>query len=93
MPKEINDPDSFLALYRRALHVRRTLQNAEQLEWIDTGRADVLHFRRPNGWAVVTNFVAAPYGLDGANVLIASAEITTEDLPGESTAWLGERGI
>ncbi len=90
---EINDPDSFLSLYRHALHLRRTLQTAEQLDWIDTGRADVLHFRRPNGWEVVTNFGEEPYGLDGANVLIASGKITTGDLPGESTAWLGEGKI
>ena len=32
------------------------LQGAEELEWIDSGRDDVLWFRRPGGWEVVTNF-------------------------------------
>ena len=36
----------------------------KQLEWVDTGRDDVLWFRRPGGWEVVTNFGAEPFPLD-----------------------------
>ena len=46
------DPHSTLNLYRKALRLRRELQTAEDLEWIETGRGDVLAFARPNGWRV-----------------------------------------
>ncbi|MDO5734897.1 MAG: alpha-amylase family glycosyl hydrolase [Propionibacteriaceae bacterium] len=82
------DTGSSLSLYRRALQLRRALQTGEQLEWIDSGRADVLRFRRPNGWEVVTNFGTEPYELDRADVLVSTREVTDGTLPGESTAWL-----
>ena len=40
------DPDSTLAFYRRALRERRNLDPAAPLEWVPTGRADALAFRR-----------------------------------------------
>ncbi|MFC5929223.1 alpha-amylase [Cryobacterium melibiosiphilum] len=61
---ESDDPESSLELYRRALALRRSLQTDEHLEWIPSGRADVLRFRRPNGWQVVTNFGTEPYPID-----------------------------
>ena len=65
------DPDSTLNLYRRALALRHELQTGEELEWIETGRDDVLRFARPNGWQVVTNFGTEPYPF-GADVRRAS---------------------
>lgn len=88
---EGDNPDSSLSLYRRALHLRRTLQTGEQLEWIDTGHADVLRFRRPNGWEVVTNFGTDPRLIGSGDVLIATDEVTDGMLPGESTVWLAPR--
>lgn len=80
-----------LTLYRRALALRHELQTAEELEWIETGRADVLWFERPNGWAVVTNFGSEPYALDCGGVVLASAEAPTGVVPGESTVWIFSR--
>jgi alpha-glucosidase len=89
------DPGSTLALYREALRLRHDLLAPERLEWIETGRDDVLHFARPNGWQVVMNFGTEPYVLgggsaeDGASVVLASRrEAPTGVVPGESTVWL-----
>ncbi|WP_431804913.1 glycoside hydrolase family 13 protein [Microbacterium sp. bgisy203] len=86
---EDGDPDSTLSLYRRALALRHELQTAEDLEWIETGRADVLHFRRPNGWEVVTNFGTEPFALDAGEVLVSSGRSGSAGaVPGETTVWL-----
>lgn len=81
------DPGSTLALYRDALHLRRTLQAEESLAWIETDHDDVLRFRRPNGWEVVTNFAATPVPLPAGRVVLASGPVGDE-LPGETTVWL-----
>lgn len=83
-----DDPHSTLALYRRALRVRRTLLTEESLEWIDTGRDDVVHFVRPNGWQIVTTFGSAPYPLPAGTVVLSSGPTDGSTLPGESTAWI-----
>ena len=90
---EAHDPASTLSLYRRALALRHDLQAAEELTWVETHRADVLHFARPNGWQVVTNFGAEPYALpaDAGRVVLSSAGddgASTGVVPGETTVWL-----
>ncbi len=93
--REAADPGSTLSLYREALALRRRLQSEERLEWIETGRDDVLHFARPSGWQVVTNFGTEPYPLpDGSRVLLAStggerAPRAGGEVAGESTVWIG----
>ncbi|WP_203136935.1 glycoside hydrolase family 13 protein [Microbacterium sp. JZ31] len=86
------DPSSTLSLYRRALALRHELQAPEQLEWVETGRPDVLWFRRPNGWQVVTNFGTEPYELadapDDADVVLSSDGATRSSVPGETTIWI-----
>ena len=67
---EAADPASTLSLYRDALALRHALQGAEELEWVSTDRADVLHFRRPNGWEIVLNFGTEPVALPAGEVLI-----------------------
>ena len=59
------DAESSLEFYRRALALRRHLQAAEELEWLDTEAdlCDVLHFARPGGWQSITNFGAGPVPL------------------------------
>ncbi|WP_426764538.1 glycoside hydrolase family 13 protein [Pseudarthrobacter sp. 1G09] len=83
-----NREDSTLSLYRRALSLRWELQSAETLEWLETGRDDVLAFRRPNGWTSVTNFGAEPFALPAGRLLVASSPIDGGELPGAATAWL-----
>ncbi|KIP90991.1 alpha-amylase [Microbacterium sp. MEJ108Y] len=85
---EAADPSSTLALYREALRLRHELQTEESLEWIETGRADVLRFARPNGWQIVTNFGSEPFdlGADAADVVLGS--VVDGALPGDSTVWI-----
>ncbi|ACL41559.1 alpha amylase catalytic region [Pseudarthrobacter chlorophenolicus A6] len=80
--------DSTLSLYRRALSLRWELQSAETLEWLETGREDVLAFRRPNGWTSVTNFGTEPFALPAGRLLVASSAVDGGELPGAATAWL-----
>jgi alpha-glucosidase len=85
---EEGDPASTLNLYRRALQLRRRLQGEEELQWVDTGRDDVLAFRRPGGWLNVTNFGAEPATLPTGDVVVASEPLDGVMLPGAATAWL-----
>ncbi|MCQ9165276.1 glycoside hydrolase family 13 protein [Arthrobacter sp. STN4] len=84
--------DSTLSMYRAALALRSRLQAAESLEWLETGREDVLAFRRPNGWTSITNFGTDPFTLPAGEVLLASAGLLPGSLPGSlpgaATAWL-----
>jgi alpha-glucosidase len=58
------------------------------LEWLETGRADVVAFRRPNGWTSVTNFGTEAFDLPAGEVLVASLPLKANALPGATTAWL-----
>ncbi|MGK9220475.1 MULTISPECIES: glycoside hydrolase family 13 protein [unclassified Microbacterium] len=83
------DPASTLGLYRAALRLRRELQSDETLAWHDElGRDDVLAFSRPGGWVSVTNFGDAPVALPDGEVVLASAPLDGDLLPGAATAWL-----
>ena len=84
------DPGSTLNLYREALRLRRLLQTGETLEWVDTGREDVLRFRRPNGWEVVTNFGTSPFELGAAadDAVLSTVALDGSALPGEATVWI-----
>lgn len=87
--RQMQDPDSPLSLYREALRLRHELQTTESLEWIETGRDDVLEYRRPNGWTVVTNFGVEPFALPGdRRSSLASGPLAGGALPGETTVWL-----
>ncbi|NVM94329.1 glycoside hydrolase family 13 protein [Arthrobacter wenxiniae] len=82
------DPASTLALYRRALELRRSLQTDETLEWVSNGRAELLHFVRPGGWQVVTNFGGTAVELPEGTVVLSSVPLDNGLLPAEATAWL-----
>jgi alpha-glucosidase len=89
--RQDEDPASTLSLYRRALALREELLAAEELEWVDSGRDDVLWFRRPGGWEVVTNFGSEPFALDDSNAVLASSATEPGVLPGATTVWLHRR--
>ncbi len=82
------DADSTLQMYRTALRLRRDLQTSEDLTWVETDSTDVLHFTRPNGWQVITNFGTKPYPLGADRVVVASAPLEGQAVPAESTVWL-----
>ncbi|APH46408.1 alpha-amylase [Microbacterium sp. 1.5R] len=85
---EAADPSSTLSLYREALRLRHELQTEESLEWIETGRPDVLRFARPNGWQIVTNFGTEPFdlGADAADVVLGT--VVDGAVPADSTVWI-----
>lgn len=88
--------DSTLSLYRRALHLRRTLQDAEEMEWVDDSieaphSDQVLHLRRPGGWDVITNFSTEPIPFDTSTAILTSEPLTDGVLPGETTIWCAPR--
>ncbi|ALE05211.1 alpha-amylase [Arthrobacter sp. ERGS1:01] len=80
--------DSTLNLYRKALELRRHLQGAEQLDWVENANPDVLHFARPDGWNVVTNFGATAVELPAGTVALSSVPLVDGKLPAAATAWL-----
>ena len=83
-----DDSTSSLALYRAALAMRRLLQTDESLTWVETGRDDVLAFRRSNGWTVFTNFGTEPFELpDGPPISLSSRHRDERILAGETTVW------
>lgn len=77
---------STLELYRDALHARRELQTSEGLTWLDHSD-NVLWFRRANGWNSLTNFGAESVVVPVAELILASAPIAGDVVPGESTIW------
>jgi alpha-glucosidase len=85
------DPSSMLNLYREALRLRRELPGLGDgpLEWIDGLGPDVLAFRRGASFAchVNTGEVSVPVPA-GTTVLLSSAPLEGDALPGDSTAWL-----
>lgn len=79
---------STLELYRQALRLRRELQAAEELTWLESPNGEVLHFSRPGGWQVVTNFGTEPVELPTGELLVSSGPLEGRRLPANSTVWL-----
>jgi alpha-glucosidase len=83
------DEGSMLALYRRALALRRTDPDlaSEAFTWLPS-EPDVLAFRRGDRFVSMTNLgageVRAP---EGAELLLASQELHDGCLPVDSTGW------
>lgn len=85
---QASNPESTLTLYREALRLRRRYQSDEHLAWIETGRDDVLHFARPNGWQVITNFGTTPYPVADGDVVLSSRQAPDGEVPAETTVWI-----
>jgi len=75
---------STLALYRRALALRRGVSGA--LEWHEIGPG-ALAFRRDN-FICVVNVESDPFELPKGEVLLASEPLSGDRLPAGSAAWL-----
>lgn len=85
------DPTSTLALYRRALRARRDLFAGETVEWLETGRDDVLAVRRGRGVAV-TVMGGDPFDppADWGSLVLRSDHADGGVLGPDVTAWLRE---
>lgn len=82
-----HDPMSTLGLYRNALALRRRIQSAEHLEWLDVG-PDGVGFRRSNGWVSITNFGAAPIPGPAQVILTSDPSLHYDGtIPPNTTVW------
>ncbi|HEY1179797.1 MAG TPA: glycoside hydrolase family 13 protein [Phytomonospora sp.] len=87
---EDGDPASMLNLYRRALRVRRgeSVLGHGPMAWLDAPDG-VLAFTREDQVTCVVNLSPEPVALpEGAEVLLASAELDGGALPTDSAVWL-----
>ncbi|SDE67817.1 glycoside hydrolase family 13 protein [Auraticoccus monumenti] len=83
-------PGSHLELYRAALGVRgqHPALGDGTLRWVDSG-PEVLHFSRGQGFECLVNFGEAPVELPaGAQVLVASGDVTSGVLDTDTAVWL-----
>ena len=82
------DPDSVLNRYRSALGARRLIEQGSSFEWLVTGRADVLAFRRGD-IVNVTVFAGPPFDVPGewGTALLSSAGSPSSRLEADSSGW------
>ena len=88
--RELDDPDSTLSLYRRAIELRH--QRPEfvglTLTWLDAG-PDAAVFRIDGGGLTCAlNTGAAPVELPAGEVLLSSGPLADGMLPPDTAAWL-----
>ena len=83
-----HDPESTLALYRRAIELRhdRGEFSASELEFLD-GPPGVVTFRGADGLVCVLNTGTTPVPLPSGDVLIASGPVD-DALPPDTAAWV-----
>jgi alpha-glucosidase len=87
---QLDDPDSTLSLYRRALELRRDHRGfgGSGLEWF-SGPEGCLAFRRPGGLLCALNASAEPVPMPPGEVLLASGPVGEDaTLPPDTTVWL-----
>ena len=82
------DPLSTLALYRSALALRRSMDAAATMRFVDCRHPGVLHLVRTDGWESVTNFSSDWVPLPAGTVLLSSQLLGEGVLPPNTTAWL-----
>lgn len=85
--RQLDDPDSTLALYRRLLALRRELVSGEELTWLRSP-AGSLRFGRAGGWESITNFSTRRCALPAGRVLASSDPLDGDRLPPDTTAWI-----
>jgi alpha-glucosidase len=86
-------PGSVLTFYRAALRARRGLDHSATLEWLDSGRTDVLAFRRGDH-VCVTVFGGPSYDVPdawGELVLASDSTVAGKMLPAATSAWFRGR--
>lgn len=100
--REMGDPDSMLALYRRALEIRHNEFPVDtDLVWLDENQSSgvtdgaegslggAIAYRRSNGIAVFTNFGSKPLVLPDGDRLVSSQPLDEKGrLTQDSTIWI-----
>ena len=86
------DPDSVLSFYRSALQARRRIDQQSPLEWLETGRSDVLAFSR-GALTCVSVFSGDPYlppDTWGSRICTSRVHSSSPSrtLSNATTAWL-----
>ena len=76
-----------LEMYKDALKLRKILQTEEELKWIPTSSAEVIHFARPNGWNCIMNFNGKPYKMPKGEILMVSGPLKSGKIPANTTVW------
>lgn len=86
---ELEDADSTLSLYRKALQLRRALPalHGAAFQW-HQAPAGCLAYRRGPGLVVALNASDVPVELPPGEVLLASAPVEGDKLPANSAVWL-----
>jgi alpha-glucosidase len=87
------DPASTLSLYRRALHLRRSVPGlrGSDLAWRATGDG-VLAFDRGTSFRCIVNFGPRPLDLTGQGRLLLASAPCTAGLPADAAVWLVSDG-
>ena len=87
---QLEDPDSTLSLYRRALELRHEHAGfrGDGLEWFSAPEG-CLAFRRPAGLLCALNASTAPVPMPPGDLLLASGPIAADGaLPPDTAVWL-----
>ncbi len=88
--KQLADPDSTLAFFRRALELRRTRAEftGDRFEWLPAPRGALLFARGERGLRCVLNAGNRSLRLPDGELLLASAPAPGGKLPPNAAAWL-----
>jgi alpha-glucosidase len=86
---QLRDPDSTLSLYRRALQLRRELNelHGSAFAWLEAPEGCLAYRRGPN-LVVALNAGDVPVELPAGEVLLSSAPIDNDELPANTAVWL-----
>ena len=86
---ELDDPESMLSLYRRALELRgeHPAMSGDEVEWYGAPEG-CLAFRRTGGLVCALNASPATVPTPPGEVLLASAPLADGMLPPDTSAWL-----
>lgn len=86
------DPDSTLALYRRAIAIRQdTLRHDERIAWLDSGTAEIA-FRRGSGVICMVNLGDDPVDVPKGELLLASGPLEDDAVPPDTAVWVMSGG-